>query len=108
VLASILQLIGQVKQIQLDSRVENDMNILLKQADSSLGEQFINNLGSTIIEGGLAETTATLRSGGVKVGDRNEQVLCYSALHIKAHQPFLVDISEFNVLHQRYPRGCPK
>lgn len=75
VLATILQLIGQVKQIQLDSRVESDMNILLKQADSTLGEQFTNNLGSTIIEGGLAETTATLRSGGVKVGERNEQIL---------------------------------
>ena len=70
-LASILQIIGQLKQIQLDDRTSSDMDNLLKQADSTLGEQFASNLVSVLSDASVAEATS---SRGIKVGDRNEQV----------------------------------
>lgn len=67
VLASILQLIGQVKNTDL---LGNNA-ALLKNADASLGDQFAKN--STLLEGGSIADSKNLM-GGVNLGDRNEQV----------------------------------
>lgn len=71
VMASILQMIGQVKQTDL----LGSNAAILKNADASLGEQYAQTSA-------LADTTISpsLLKGGVPVAERNEQVLCSASL----------------------------
>jgi len=73
VMASILQMIGQVKQTDL----LGSNAAILKNADASLGEQYAQTSSA------LADTTISpslLKGGGVPVAERNEQVLCSASL----------------------------
>jgi len=68
VMASILQMIGQVKQTDL----LGSNAAILKNADASLGEQYAQTSSA------LADTTISpslLKGGGVPVAERNEQIL---------------------------------
>lgn len=72
VMASILQMIGQLKQTDL----LGSNAAILKNADASLGEQYAQTSA-------LADTTISpslLKGGGVPVAERNEQVLCSASL----------------------------